>query len=675
MAEGRIQYSNRNYNDFRNAIIEVSKRYYDDVFDNYNDASIGSWFIDIFADIADALNYHIDRVYQETSVDSANSKKSLLALAKNNGCKVPGKKAAIVEIELSCLLPIKTSNSNQTEIDWAYAPLVKRGTLFSTGTVVFELVNDVDFRQQFDENGMSDRQFFPERDSNGNITGYTIKKLAIAVAGQSKVYKRIVTASDIKPFMNVVIQDTDILGVESILVKEGTDLTADPSITEYSVESEEFNYGGGKTRRFFEVDNLIDQYRFGQVQEKVNATMTDGTNIEYYNPVWEEVGIYGDGDEPVDTIRVAKGEWKRLKQKFTTEYTDNGSLRVTFGAGLRNKYGTIPSEAQEFTKYMMSRMAANDYMGVLPEPNTTMFILYRTGGGEMSNIAKGSLTNIIYLNMVVEGNCGATDDAQNKYKVRSSLAVTNTTPSYGGKDEPSAEELRQYIKYNASAQNRCVTIHDYEAKLIDMPAKYGVPFRCGVMEENNKIAIYCLGLDANAKLTPYMSEVVAKNMKNYLSGYKVIGDFIEIKPANIINVAIDIEVFVDKAYDKAEVVKRIIELTKDYMDVRRRILGDDIYLGDLEKEISKLDGVKNFIGLKVYNRVGEYDGYAYSDDESTQEYVTKNDCSYEESTNEDVASERQIDIKASDKILYADANAMIEVKYPERDIVVTAYQR
>ena len=293
----------------------------------------------------------------------------------------------------------------------------------------------------------------------------------------------------------------------------------------------------------------------------------------------------------------------------------------------------------------------------------------------MSNIAKGSLTNIIYLNMVVEGNCGATDDAQNKYKVRSSLAVTNTTPSYGGKDEPSAEELRQYIKYNASAQNRCVTIHDYEAKLIDMPAKYGVPFRCGVMEENNKIAIYCLGLDANAKLTPYMSEVVAKNMKNYLSGYKVIGDFIEIKPANIINVAIDIEVFVDKAYDKAEVVKRIIELTKDYMDVRRRILGDDIYLGDLEKEISKLDGVKNFIGLKVYNRVGEYDGYAYSDDESTQEYVTKNDCSYEESTNEDVASERQIDIKASDKILYADANAMIEVKYPERDIVVTAYQR
>lgn len=52
----------------------------------------------------------------------------------------------------------------------------------------------------------------------------------------------------------------------------------------------------------------------------------------------------------------------------------------------------------------MSRMLANDYMGVLPKSESTMYILYRIGGGEISNIAAGTLTNIISLNIEIEGN-------------------------------------------------------------------------------------------------------------------------------------------------------------------------------------------------------------------------------------------------------------------------------
>ena len=117
-----------------------------------------------------------------------------------------------------------TTNGNLREADENYAPYVKRGTLFSTGLITFELVDDVNFKEQFDGNGISNRQIIPNRDSNGNIVSYTYKKLGIAVAGQSKVYKKVVTNNDIKPFMSVLIQDTDILGVESIIVKQGTDL-------------------------------------------------------------------------------------------------------------------------------------------------------------------------------------------------------------------------------------------------------------------------------------------------------------------------------------------------------------------------------------------------------------------------------------------------------------------
>ena len=134
MAESRIQYSARNFDDFRTALLDISRKYYPDIADSYNDASVGSWFLDLFADVADALNYHIDRTYQETSVNAAGQRSSLLSIARNNGLKVPGKKAAVVEIELSCELPLNAqgsaANGNLREADENYAPYVKHGTLF-----------------------------------------------------------------------------------------------------------------------------------------------------------------------------------------------------------------------------------------------------------------------------------------------------------------------------------------------------------------------------------------------------------------------------------------------------------------------------------------------------------------------------------------------------------------
>ncbi len=673
MSESRIQYSARNFDDFRNSILDITRKYYPELSNSYSDSSIGSWFIDIFADVADAINYHIDRVYQETSVNAAGQRKSLLNIARNNGLKVPGKKAAVVEIELSCELPLNAqgnvSDGNLRKADESYAPYVKRGTLFSTGLVTFELVNDVDFREQFDENGMSNRQIIPQRDSNGNIISYLYKKLAIAVAGQSKVYKKIITRSDIKPFMSVLLQDSNILGVESIIVKQGTDLSTDPNVAEYNVDEETFTYKGSKvpTNRYFEVDNLVDQWRFGYEVEE-----GDGGK---WNPVWEDIddGLR-DADNPNENVpirRVVKGKWKRLKNKFTTEFTDNQSLKITFGAGIRNQYGTIPSEAKQFTQYVMSRMLANDYMGVLPEPNTTMYILYRVGGGEMSNIAKDTLVNITNLSMSIEGNCDDNEDARKKRDVQRSLSVTNTTPSYGGKDEPSDEELRQLIKYNSASQNRCVTLHDYIARINELPSKYGTPFRCGVVEENNKVVIYTFGLDSEGHLTSKLAEYVANNIKEYLTGYKTINDFVEIRSGKIINVSIDIDLFVDKTYEKSEVVKRVIELVLDYMDIRKWLPGDEIFIGDMEKEISKLDGVQNLIDLRIYNKVGN----GYSDDETTQELVSVSDCCYVDYVTDSDEFGRLIDLKASNKILFTESNSMIEVKYPNRDIRVNVKER
>lgn len=654
MADKQIPYITRDYAGCRSAIREMMMKYYPDVFASLNDASVGQWLVDMTSDVYDALNYHIDRLYQETTLTGAQKVSSLQNIARTNGLRIPGRKSAICEVELSCVVPV--DNIDTSTFDEDYCPIVKKGTLFSTGMVTFELMHDINFAEQFNDDGISDRQIIPNRDSNGNIRDYTLRKLGIASAGQSKIYKKVITPEDMTPFMSITLQDNGILGVESIITKEGTSLINDPDITEFMVDDEHYEGRDGKPiTRFFEVDNLAEQYRFGDEVERGDKGI--------YQPSWtNEVAT-----DDVTVKRAAKGVWKRLKHKFITEYTDQWFLKVIFGAGIEDTSGKASVMSENGTPeigYRMSRMIANDAMGVLPENGHTLYILYRVGGGEISNIAAGSLTNIIFLNM--ESQCGG--DAVKMRNVKNSLTVTNTTPSYGGKDEPSDEEMRYLIKYNNSAQRRCVTLKDYYSRITEMPAKYGQPFRIGVIEENNKVVIYTLGLNPDGNLTSILADQVAQNMKEYLSKYRSINDFVEIRSGKVINVSFDVTVYIDKTYDKSDVVRQIIDTVYDYMDIRKHLMGEDIYLGDLQRAVSHINGVQNLVNLKCYNVVG---GDGYSNDEITQELVQSGDCCVsEEFILDPNANEKEIDLRHSDYILFSDANSMFEIKDKGNDIRV-----
>ena len=679
MSENKIAYTSRTYDDYKKSIRRIIAQYYPDVFERLDDAALGQWLVDILADMGDNLNYHIDRVYQETSINSASQLSSLQNIARSNGLHITGKKCALCEIELSCIVPVKGMNgpSSTRFLDTDYCPIVRKGSMFSSGTVTFELMNDLNFADQFNSDGMSDRKIVPIRDSNGNIINYRVTKLAVVQASQSKIYKKVITSADIKPFMEFTIQDSNIVGIESIIFKKGTNFSSDPVTYEFTTDKETYtDKNGNEIQRYFEVDNLIDQYRFGEDDENLeNGKLS---TVDYFEIATEDDSLlYNDKEQPVLNPRIpvtkcVKGKWQRLKNKFITEYDDNWNLKIIFGAGLRNQYGTIPENAKQFTQYMMSRMQANDYMGVLPEVGSTMYVLYHVGGGEISNIAANTLTNIIYNNYSVAGNCNDMQDNLKKSNLRNSFRVTNTTPSYGGKDEPSEEEIKYMIKYNTASQNRCVTLHDYKSKINQLPAKFGCPFRIGVIEENNKVVIYALGLNSEGKLTNILSETVADNIIEYLSHYKMLNDFIEMRSGKIINVSFRVTLYADKSYDKAAVAKKVIDEIYDYMDIRKHEMGEDIFLGDLQKNISQIDGVINISQFQAYNKTGD----GYSDDTITQELVTAdNRCYYSNGDYVEDTDNMQIDLNASDMILYSEANSLFEIKDKAKDITVVVKTR
>lgn len=636
-----ISYLNRNYQDYRDALIEMSKKYYPDLNVSFEDASVASWMIDLAADVADNLSYHIDRAYQETNIDSAHEKGSLYALARNCGVKIPGPKGAMAEVKITCTIP--ASNSEPGVPNWGASPIIKRGTRFSSASQSFELLNDVDFKNQFDSNGNSDRTYSPTRSTNGEITGYTVSKLAVVTAGETRVYRKVVHASDIEPFMEILLPVENVMNVESIVAVDGTGNTISPTYGVFYGNTE----CSGVTR-FYEVDSLS--------QNEVWKESTDTAN----KPV-----IYTYTYDGTAAYSITRGEWKPVENKFITEFTDKGYLKITFGVGGDGGNVEIGNDATAFSKWQMSKILNNNNLGKLPKSESTIFILYRVGGGKASNVAKGAINKISSLNAEFRGT------QEQAEAVMKSLSVTNTTPSVSGKDMPSEKELKYLIKYSNAAQERCVTTKDYIDRIMKLPPKYGTPFRVGVSEENNKIVIYLLGVDYQGHLDSALPIALIKNMEDYLSRYKMLNDYVEIKNGRIINLSFDINAIIDKNYNKSDVVTDIIETVKEYMDISSRLMGEEIYVGDLEKEISKIDGVINLISLKVYNEHGDgYSPYIIGQETISDEASSTDETDYLGDSERDL-----IDLEATDGILYNEGDTMMEIKYPSQDIRVRIKER
>jgi hypothetical protein len=192
------------------------------------------------------------------------------------------------------------------------------------------------------------------------------------------------------------------------------------------------------------------------------------------------------------------------------------------------------------------------------------------------------------------------------------------------------------------------------------------------IEENNKVMIYMLGLNENGGLTDILPNVLCENLINYLSEYKMINDFIEMKSGRIINIQFEIDIFVDKNYNTSDVITNVSKKVQEYMDINNREMGDDVFVGDIEKEISKIDGVENLIELRVYNVYNN----EYSTTRTTQQIVSYSECVNSEEVDMGNSENRdRIDLKASDKMLFCENDTMLEIKYPSKDIICQVKQR
>jgi hypothetical protein len=230
------------------------------------------------------------------------------------------------------------------------------------------------------------------------------------------------------------------------------------------------------------------------------------------------------------------------------------------------------------------------------------------------------------------------------------LSVNNVTAAIGGADAPSIEEVRNYVSFNFAAQQRAVTINDYQSLINTMPSKFGAPGKVAVVEEENKIKIKILSYDSNGSLTSQISNTIQQNIANYLSNYRMINDYISVESAQVIDLAFQVSVVLDSTQNQGNVVSSIVDIISTYMSPANIEMGENIYLSEIKRQIQTLNGVISLTDLIVFNKVGGQ----YSSNQTSM--------SYSDSATKQIAT--------VDDTIFAEPSQIYQVRFPNVDITV-----
>jgi len=599
----KINYSSRNFSDIRTELIQFARQYYPDIFNDFNDASVGMMLLELNAAVGDMLSFNTDRTFQETQIDFAQERKSMLSMARTFGLKVPGRRPSVSIVDFTVTIPVLGDT-----FDSSYAPVIRQGSQVSGAGKVFENMNDIDFADPFTLGGIPNRLVIPTEDSNGNIVNYKVTKREMVTNGVSKVFKRVITANDSRPFLEVILPDDDVTSISSIITLEGTNYTKSPTLDQFL----------DTDLRWYEMDALAE----------------------------DKVFVY-DNTKSSDNSGVIPGKFISVDRRFIREYTDLGFTKIIFGGGSEDISSLCEFDTNKSLVNKIGDFINNTSLGVTLPPNHTMYIQYRVGGGSDTNLGPNTINTKGIINMTVNDSSAIIND-----NVLKSLRVNNPIPALGGKNEPSVEELRNLIRYNFSAQNRCVTLKDYQSRISLMPGEFGVPFRSGVFEEQNKIKVYVLGLDSNAKLTNSSTQALRENISTYLADYRMINDYVEVDNGRVVNLSFEIDLYIEKQFPQSQIMSEVISQVTDYMDVNNFEMGDNIYLAELMEIVNNVKGVLNVIDMRIFNKIGNGE---YSMNEIAQPYLDD--------------STREIDLLGQ-FTLFGKSTTMFEVKYPNKDILV-----
>lgn len=586
-----INYTSRDFATIKRDLVSYAKRYYPDNFQDFSEASFGSLMLDTVAYVGDVLSFYVDYSVNESFLDSAIEYNNVTRLAKQLGYRYTGIPASSGEVTLYVVVP---ASSTGTGPDLSYAPILRNGAKFSsTGGTSFTLNESVDFSNENNEVVVAE-----VNSSTGVPSKYAIKTYGQVISGDLAVQS--IEVGDYERFPRFKLGGANISEVVSVTDSSGNE--------------------------YFEVDYLS--------QDVIYRPISNNTEDKELVPfIMQPYGV---------------------PRRFITE-TVGQVTSIQFGHGsetnLTNEKISDPSKVILNThgrdyitdkSFDPTNLIETDTLGVAPS-NTVLQVIYRVNSQKNTNLSSNSLisvsdTSFDFGNVNQLGNNEVSE-------VINSLEFENEKPIVGSISTPSSEEIkyRAYGSYNS--QNRAVTKEDYISMIYNMPPKFGAIKRANIAQDKNSfkrnINLYVISEDVGGSLTT-ATDTLKKNLKTWITNYKMLNDTIDIMDAKVVNLGIEFEVISDTDTNKYKVLSEATEAIKSRMLGAKYNIGEPIRYGDIFQALKEVDGLLDVTKLKIVKKFGA----SYSSADFDLDLYTTPDG----------------------RMILAPENIIFEIKFPDSDI-------
>ena len=597
----------KDFGQLRKNLIEFSKNYFPNTFNDFNESSPGMMFIEMASYVGDVLSFYTDTQLRESLLINAEEKANLFNLAATYGYKPKNIVPSAVTLDVFQLVPSKGSADN-VRPDFDYGLKVARN--MSVGSeefqnVEFRTTTDIDFQFSSSFNP-TEVSVYSINESTNEPIYYLLKKQVKATSGTVKTQTFLFGSAKI--YDKIRITDSNIIKIKSIKDEDNDIWTEVPFLAQDTVfEQIENNQ-----------DNTLD---FSQHASETPYLL----------------------------------QLNRVPKRFITKFEDESNLTIQFGAGISsNADEEIIPNPDNVGSALYTANASLDQgidpsnflytktYGVAPS-NTTLTVEYFVGNGIKDNVPAKDLINI--TGRVFENDNTLNLNQDTLRFSQNSLAVTNPTPAVGGRSKETDDEIRNNAMAYFAAQNRTVSREDYIMRCYALPPQFGSVAKAYILQdyqiENKKVDgsvvsteipnplalnLYTLGYDNNKKLTQ-LNNVTKTNLKTYISYYRMLTDAVNIKDAFIVNIAIQFDIIVLPDANSNETLLRCIAALKDYFNIDNWSINQPITLSQLYVLLDGIQGVQTVPrpdaqgvgGLQITNKYnGNYSPNKYSINTATK---------------------------------------------------------
>lgn len=598
------KYINKDFDGFRGDLEEYARTFFPNKLQDFSPSGFGGLLIELASYVGDVQSFYLDHQFGELNAETAVEAKNIEKLLREAGVDIVGSSPATVPVSFYVAIPAAAGTYNRSCL-----PVIKAGTTVNSSVgVTFELIDDLDFSAMKSDGSPAAgiNYTIGEVDNNNNPIDFVFNATGVCISSGTSTES--FSVNGFEAFKRYTLQNRDVSEVVAVYDNNGND--------------------------YYEVGFLTQDTVFRTVKNQLPDTSS------------------ATGDIYIDAnLEITPAPFRFYKTtSLTTRLTT-----LTFGGGssadLNANLVPDPSEAAlplygkiNFSRFSIdpNNLLRTGTLGAI-SPNSTITVVYRSGGGSNHNIATQSISEIATLVMEFPNN----PSANLASSVRASTDANNNSPAVGGSDPPTLDELRIQVPSARNAQSRIVSKEDLLARIFSMPANFGRVYRASIRnnpDNPNSALLYLLCKNKQNQLV-LAPDILKKNLAVYLNQYRMISDAIDILDGRVVNLQISYVITADPTFNKQLVLQNVQGKLLSYFSTGNFQMDQPIIVDDVRNIIYNNLGVISVRGISITNVSGVVASRQYS------------------SIRYDVNSNL-----LNNSILIPPAGGMFEIKFPNSDI-------